>query len=119
MGLFDRFSSRKPPGLPAKAAVPTTPAPVEPADVEKRPIAGGVLPQLAAAREKLKARDLPGAMAIYEEVVAVSADRADVLVTISADLGTHGHVDQLIELLAPRYDAQKHGAAAGVNLLQA
>ncbi len=112
MGLFDRFAARKPddPGSP--------PAPSEPGTEKKLP-AGGVMPQLAAAREKLKARDLPAAMAIYEEVLAGAADRTDVLVTISADLGTNGHVQQLIELLAPRYDAQKHGAAAGINLLQA
>lgn len=115
MGIFDRFSAKK----PAVPAVPTTPAPLPEAAAEKRPTAGGILPQLATAREKLKAKDLPGAMAIYEEVLAVSADRADVLVTISADLGTNGHVEQLIELLAPRYDVEKHGAAAGVNLLQA
>jgi hypothetical protein len=30
----------------------------------------GVAPRLAAAREKLDARDLPGALAIYEEVLA-------------------------------------------------
>ena len=80
---------------------------------------GGVLPQLAAARERLKARDLPGAMAIYEQVIAAAGDRSDVLMTISADLGTNGHVQQIIELLAPRYEAERHGAPAGFNLLQA
>jgi hypothetical protein len=81
--------------------------------------AGGVLPQLAAAREKLKSKDLPGALAIYETVLGAAADRSDVLMTISADLGTNGYVREIIELLAPRYDVQKHGAAAGLNLLQA
>ncbi|MBI2813855.1 MAG: hypothetical protein HYX71_06190 [Opitutae bacterium] len=92
----------------------------QPADQpEATAAAGGVLPQLAAAREKLKAKDVPGAMAIYEAVLAGAGDRADVLVTISGDLGTAGQVPELIELLAPRYDAQRHGAAAGINLLQA
>jgi hypothetical protein len=77
------------------------------------------LPQLAAAREKLKAKDLPAAMAIYERVLAEANERSDVLMTVSADLGTHGHVRELIELLAPRYDVEKHGAPAGFNLLQA
>src|SRR5882757_6126990 len=107
MGFFDR-----PPA--DKAEVPSTP----PAG-EKAGTAGGVMPQLAAAREKLKAKDVPAAMAIYEAVLAGAGDRADVLVTISGDLGTAGHVLELIELLAPRYDAQRHGAAAGINLLQA
>ena len=112
MGLFDKFAANK----PVEPAAPSvTPEPV----VEKRPPAGGVLPQLAIAREKLKAKELPAALVIYEEVLAGAADRADVLVTISADLGTNGYVQELIELLAPRYDVEKHGAAAGVNLLQA
>ena len=41
------------------------------------------------------------------------------LVTISGDLGTHGHVGGIIELVAPRYDAERHGPATGLNLLQA
>ena len=107
MGFFDR----KPADQPV--------APATPPATEKTSAAGGVLPQLAAAREKLRARDITGAMAIYEGVLAGAGDRADVLVTISGDLGTAGHVKELIELLAPRYDAQRHGAAAGINLLQA
>lgn len=104
MGFFDR----KPADQPEPAAAG-----------DKAGTAGGVMPQLAAAREKLKAKDVPGAMAIYEAVLAGAGDRADVLVTISGDLGTAGQVNELIELLAPRYDAQRHGAAAGINLLQA
>src|SRR3954470_5605051 len=98
MGFFDPNPSDKP-DVPAPAVT-----------TEKTSAAGGVLPQLAAAREKLRSRDLPGAMAIYEEVLASAGDRADVLVTVSADLGTTGHVREMIELLAPRYDAQRHGA---------
>jgi len=75
--------------------------------------------QLRQARERLDAKDLPGAVAIYDEILKTPAgDRADVLVTISGDLGSTGHVRQLIELVAPRYDAARHGAAAGFNLLQ-
>ena len=107
MGFFDR----KPADQPESAAVA--------AGAVKTSAAGGVLPQLAAAREKLKAKDVAGAMAIYEGVLVGAGDRADVLVTISGDLGATGHVKELIELLAPRYDAERHGAAAGINLLQA
>ena len=77
------------------------------------------MPRLIAARERLEAKDLPGALTIYEEVLAESGDRADVLVTISADLGVNGHVRELIELIAPRYDAERHGPATGLNVLQA
>src|SRR5271155_2914699 len=78
-----------------------------------------ILSRLHAAREKLDAKDLPGAMAIYEEVLAVGGDRADVLVTISGDLGSTGNIPQIIELIAPRYDALRHGPATGINLVQA
>lgn len=77
------------------------------------------MPRLAVAREKLEAKDLAGALAIYEEVLATAGDRADVLVTISGDLGSSSHLVPIIELVAPRYDAARHGPATGLNLLQA
>ena len=108
MGFFNRSEDKAPPDAPAGSAA------------ERPAAAGGVLPQLAAAREKLKANDLPAAMAIYEQVLTgIASERSDVLMTISADLGTNGHVQQIIEVLAPRYDVEKHGAPAGFNLLQA
>ncbi len=120
MGFLDRFLAKKSPAQQSAmpvAATPTTPvaAPAEP----KPSVAGGVLPQLAEARARLQARDLPGALVIHEAVLASSGGRPDVLLTISADLGTHGHVKELVELLAPRYDAERHGPGPGVNLLQA
>jgi hypothetical protein len=131
MGFFDRFTSKKPsppngamvPGEnhesisppPPAAAAPAVAAPGGPAAA---PVAS-VKSRLATAREKLEARDLPGAMAFYEEVLATAGDRADVLVAISGDLGSHGHVAEIIELVAPRYDADRHGPATGLNLLQA
>jgi len=111
MGFFARLSPKKPDHPPA--ATPAEPG------AEKAVTAGGVMPRLAEARAKLKAKELAAALAIYEEVLAAAADRSDVMVTISADLGTNGHVREIIELLAPRYDVEKHGAAAGINLLQA
>lgn len=77
------------------------------------------MPQLAAARARLDARDTAGAMAIYEQIIAAAGDRADVLLTASGDLGSHGNVRELIELVAPRYDAHRHGHGPGLNLLQA
>ena len=127
MGFFDRFSAKKPAPTPAPAngsdathaaqaaaaalATPAAPAPAP---------AGGAKALLATAREKLTAKDLPAALALYEEVLASSAgDRPDVLVAISGDLGSHGHVAEIVELVAPRYDAERHGPATGLNLLQA
>ncbi len=95
------------------------PAPESPLAATVAPVTG-VKSRLAAARDKLEAKDLPGAIAIYEEVLASGAgDRADVLVAISGDLGSHGHVAEIIELIAPRYDGDRHGPATGLNLLQA
>ncbi len=116
MGFFDRFSAQpsRSPAAPAPAPTPA-PAPAEPA----ASTGGGVLPQLIAARQRLEAKDLPGALTIYEQVLAVAGDRADVLVTISADLGINGFFREIVELVAPRYDAERHGPATGLNLLQA
>lgn len=122
MGFLDRFTGKKQqqPSPSAPAAAPTPVQPVVAGEPEKTAtVAGGVIPRLQAARARLAARDLAGAMAIYEEVFAQAGDRADVLLTASGDLGTHGHVREIIELVAPRYDAQRHGPAAGLNLLQA
>ncbi len=135
MGFFDRFSSKKPqPATPASAestkergdAAPVHPAPAPASNApEGTPSAaalsapGGVKARLAAAREKLTAKDLAAAMAIYEEVLAAAGDRPDVLVAISGDLGSHGQVQEIVELIAPRYDAERHGPATGLNLLQA
>lgn len=111
MGFFDRFSAKKPATAPASETPAESPS--------AHAIGTGVRPRLEAARERLEAKDLPGALAIYEEVLAVGGDRADVLVAISGDLGTHGHVGEIVELVAPRYDAERHGPATGLNLLQA
>jgi len=110
MGFFDRLQGKKP---SAPAATPAADAPG--AATAPSP----VMPQLIEAREKLEAKELPGALALYEEALVLAGDRADVLVTISADLGVNGYVREIIELVAPRYDAERHGPATGLNVLQA
>jgi hypothetical protein len=91
----------------------------KPAPQPGQPVAGGALPRLADAKAKLEARDVPAAVAIYNEVLASAGARPDVLVAISGELGVRGHVRELIELISPHYDAQRHGPAVGLNLLQA
>ena len=109
MGIFDRSAS----GQPQPDPTPGPPAADKPAG------GGGVIPRLGEARAKLEARDLPAAVAIYQEVLAGAGARPDVLVAISGELGSRGHVRELIELVAPHYDASRHGPATGLNLLQA
>jgi hypothetical protein len=109
MGIFDRFAS----GTPQPDPSPGQTAASKPA------VAGGVIPRMTEAKAKLEARDLPAAVAIYQEVLVSAGARPDVLVAISGELGVRGHVRELIELVAPHYDAAKHGPATGLNLLQA
>jgi hypothetical protein len=111
MGFFDRLAGKPAPSIPGGGSA----APASPFDA---PVSG-VAPRLITARERLEAKDLPGAMQIYEEVLATAGDRADVLVTISGDLGSTGNIPQIIEIIAPRYDALRHGPATGINLVQA
>jgi hypothetical protein len=111
MGFFDRLAGK--PATSAPGSGSATPASAFDAPVS------GVAPRLITAREKLENKDLPGAMVIYEEVLATAGDRADVLVTISGDLGSTGNIPQIIELIAPHYDALRHGPATGINLVQA
>ncbi len=81
---------------------------------------GPVAPKLAAALELLEVRNIDDAKVIYEEILSSTAgDRPDVLVRISGDLGATGHVAAIVELIAQRYDAERHGPATGINLLQA
>ena len=112
MGFFDRLAGKAASTPPANGHGAAPLAPLDPS-------VSGVAPRLLAAREKLDARDLKGALTIYEEVLSNAGDRADVLVTISGDLGATGHIPQIIELVAPRYDALRHGPATGINLIQA
>ena len=86
---------------------------------QPNPAGGGVVSRLAEAKAKLEARDVPAAVAIYQEVLASAGARPDVLVAISGELGQRGNVRELIELVAPHYDAARHGPATGLNLLQA
>jgi hypothetical protein len=112
MGFFDKLIGKS--GAPGPENGPA-PVPAAPAEAS----ATGVGARLVAARERLDNKDLKGALAIYEDILSTSGDRADVLVAISGDLGATGNIPQIIELIAPRYDANRHGFAIGINLLQA
>lgn len=126
MGFFDRLLGKNgntPPSDLSPSPQPedtvgdgktTASPPNPPADP------GPVTPRLEAAFEQLELRNLDGAREIYEEVLASPAgERPDVLARISGDLGSTGHVNAIPELIAPLYDAERHGPATGINLLQA
>jgi len=116
MGLFDRLLGKRDPELePSSRAEGDASLSAEKASFP----AGKMMPRLVEAREKLEEKDLEGAKEIYEEALEASGERPDVLVTISGDLGINGHLREIAELIGPRYDADKHGPATGLNLLQA
>lgn len=129
MGFFDRLLPKKNPPARPVTSTPTErvtevgPAAAVTPAVESSSGSGAspnpVIAQLVAARARLDAQDLPGALAIYESVLTGAGDRPDVLVAISGDLGSTGNIAPIVELIAPRYDAERHGPATGLNLLQA
>jgi len=128
MGFFDRLAAKKnnpdKPATPPAASEAPAPSPSSPAESPSPTLspaanATRILAQLKEAREKLDTQDVDGAVAIYEELLRTAGDRADVLVTLSGDLGVSGQVEKIVDLLAPYYDAERHGPAAGLNLLQA
>jgi tetratricopeptide (TPR) repeat protein len=82
-------------------------------------LSGSWRPQLWVARQALEEKDLPQARGYYEHVLAVAVDEPGVLMMISGDLGNHGHVDDVIELVLPVYDPLRHDPWTGMNLLQA
>jgi lipopolysaccharide biosynthesis regulator YciM len=80
-------------------------------------VAGSFRPQLWLARYALEGKDVPRAVAIYQGLLAKADLPGDVLMMISGDLGRNGCLAEVVELVAPRYDPQRHGPACGFNLL--
>jgi len=124
MGFFDLFKGRssdpksakpsKPESAPKenKGGTPALPA------FDDSPMLD--IPELMAkARAHLEERDLGAAIEVYEKILNYEGHRPQVLLDVSADLGQHGHVQQIIEMVSPRYDAPRHGAPIGLNILQA
>jgi hypothetical protein len=124
MGFFDLFKGRS---SDPKAAKPSKPAPAPKEKLGAVPPLPSFddspmldVPELMAkARGHLEERDLGSAIEVYEKVLNYEGHRPQVLLDISADLGQHGHVQQIIEMVSPRYDAPRHGAPIGLNILQA
>ena len=82
-------------------------------------VQGSWRPQLWLARHRLDEGDLAGALELYHKVLVLAADRSDALLMISGDLGNAGHLDQVFELVLPRYVPERHALSVGFNLLNA
>lgn len=72
------------------------------------------------ARDALSQRDLPAALAFYEQALALAPRPfpADLLQQISGDLGNNAHLPEILALVGPRYDPAVHGIAVGNNLIK-
>lgn len=86
---------------------------------EASSIKGSWRPQLWLARELLKQGNLTDAIKLYAEILKISDDNPDALLMISGDLGLNGYSDEIINLVVPVYDPQKHGPRTGFNILHA
>src|SRR4051812_18222319 len=82
-------------------------------------VQGSWRPQLWLARYRLDQGDLTGALQLYNVVLELGADQSDALLMISGDLGNAGYVEQVFELVLPRYVPERHALSVGFNLLNA
>ena len=77
-------------------------------------------PQLWLARGALEAGEPDAAMDWYRQALGNARPASDdMLIQISGDLGNRGHLDRIVELCAPVFDARQHGLMAGSNLIRA
>ena len=83
-------------------------------------IPGSWRAQLWLGRAALQRRDLAGALELYRVALArVNPVPSDALMQISGDLGNSGHLMELLEITAPRFDPEIHGLQVGNNLIKA
>jgi tetratricopeptide (TPR) repeat protein len=75
--------------------------------------------RLWLARRELEQERFDSARAMYEDVLVVAADQPGVLTQVSGDLGERGHAREIVDLILPFYDPERHDITAGVNCLQA
>jgi hypothetical protein len=81
-------------------------------------IDGSWFPQILIAKEHLNKKEFNKAKEIYNLVLEKFKDRGEVLTTISGDLGESGYVQEMIEIISPIYQLEKHSPTPGLNLLQ-
>lgn len=77
------------------------------------------LPRLVMAARSLERKELDEALSQYRMLISQGVPNDYSLLRISADLGRNGHPAELIRIIRPVYDFQKHNEYVGLNLLQA
>ena len=84
-------------------------------------IDGSWRPQLGLARFELNRDKLAAARVLYEAALSRAGSPApgDMLMQISGDLGNHGYIAEVLELVEPKFIPAIHGLLVGGNLVQA
>ncbi len=77
--------------------------------------------QLHIARTYLNSKRLSEALELYHDCLSRVSKPApsDMLQNISGDLGNAGHLPEILQLVAPHFDAALHGLSVGNNLIKA
>ena len=77
--------------------------------------------QLWIARAALQSKQLEEALTLYRECLTRVGKPApaDLLQQISGDLGNAGHLPEILQIVAPHFDAAAHGLIVGNNLIKA
>ena len=75
--------------------------------------------QLWIARDFLEHEDAQSALQIYKQILGSADVTEDGIMMMSGDLGNNGYIEEIIELLLPVFDVERHGRKAGLNLVQA
>lgn len=75
--------------------------------------------QLWLARHHLEQDDTTAARALHEQVLAGSMFDRQALTMMSGDLGSHGLLAEMLELVGPVFDEHEHDPMTGLNLLRA
>lgn len=82
-------------------------------------IPGSWRPQLWLARRLLEQKKIDSAITVYRKVLKSAPEAGDALMMISGDLGNNGYLAQMLDLILPIYEPEKHGPMAGLNLINA
>lgn len=82
-------------------------------------IEGSWLAKIYLAKEYLGQKDLDAAKALYVEVLVKYPDNSQAMMNISGDLGQAGYINEIIEMIEPRFVFGKHDLRIALNLLQA
>ena len=80
---------------------------------------GSYLPQIRLGGILLNEGDNEGALELYESILDLARKDGNILLGISSALAHFNLTEEMIDLLAPVYNFQKHGPYVGMNLAQA